>query len=60
VSECTYYRWRREDGGMGMERAKRLKELEQADSRLERVVANLSLDSVILSQVPTPGTRGHS
>jgi hypothetical protein len=60
VSERTYYRWRREDGSMGIEWDKRLKQLEQEESHLEGVVANLSVDSVMLSQLPTSGTRGHS
>ena len=48
VSDCTYYRWRKEYGGMRVEQAKRLKELEQENSRLKRLVADLSLDKAIL------------
>ena len=48
VSDCTYYRWRKEYGGMRIEQAKRLKELEQENSRLKRVVADLALDNAIL------------
>jgi len=44
VSDHTYYVWRREYGGMGVEQAKRPKELERENSRLKRLVANLSLD----------------
>jgi len=56
VSDCTYYRWRREYGGMRVEQAKRLKELEQENSRLKRLVADLSLDNVILKEA----SRGNS
>jgi len=44
VTEQTYYRWRREYGGMRIEEAKRLKELEKENTRLKRLVADLSLD----------------
>ena len=50
VSDCTYYRWRKEYGGMRIEQAKRLKELEQENSRLKRVVADLALDNAILKE----------
>ena len=50
VSDATYYRWRREYGGMKVEQAKRLKELEQENSRLKRLVADLSLDNAILKE----------
>lgn len=50
VSDCTYYRWRKEHGGMRIEQAKRLKELEQENSRLKRLVADLSLDNAILKE----------
>ena len=50
VSDCTYYRWRKEYGGMRIEQAKRLKELEQENSRLKKLVADLSLDKVILTE----------
>ena len=43
VSDATYYRWRREFGGMRIEQAKRLKELEVENSRLKKLVADLSL-----------------
>ena len=56
VSDCTYYRWRREYGGMRVDRAHRLKELEQENSRLKRLVADLSLDNAILKEA----TRGNS
>ena len=50
VSDCTYYRWRKEYGGMRIEQAKRLKELEQGNSRLKKLVADLSLDNAILKE----------
>jgi len=56
VSDCTYYRWRKEFGGMRVEQAKRLKELEQENSRLKRLVADLSLDKAILAEA----ARGNS
>ncbi len=51
VTEQTYYRWRKEYGGMKVEQAKRLKELEKENFRLKRLVADLSLDNVILKEV---------
>jgi transposase-like protein len=50
VSDCTYYRWRKEFGGMKVEQAKRLKELEQENARLKKLVAELSLDKAILTE----------
>ncbi len=50
VSEQTYYRWRKEYGGMGVEQAKRLKELERENARLKKLVADLSLDNAILKE----------
>jgi putative transposase len=55
VTEQTYYRWRREYGGMRVEQARRLKELEKENGRLKRLVADLTLDNVILKEV----TRGN-
>jgi transposase-like protein len=55
VTEQTYYRWRKEYGGMRVEQAKRLKELEKENTRLKRLVADLSLDNAILKEV----TRGN-
>ncbi len=56
VSEQTYYRWRREYGGMRIEQVKRLKELEKENTRLKRIVADLSLDNAILKEA----SRGNS
>lgn len=50
VTEQTYYRWRREYGGMQVEQAKRLKELERENARLKKLVADLSLDNSILKE----------
>lgn len=50
VAEQTYYRWRKEYGGMRIEQARRLKELEQENSRLKKLVADLSLDNAILKE----------
>jgi len=50
VSEQTYYRWRKEYGGMRVDQARRLKELEVENSRLKKLVADLSLDNAILKE----------
>ena len=50
VTEQTYYRWRKEYGGMRVEQAKRLKELEKENTRLKKLVAELSLDISILKE----------
>ena len=50
VTEHTYYRWRREYGGMTTDQAKRLKELEQENQRLRRAVSDLTLDNLILKE----------
>ncbi|MDI9640423.1 transposase, partial [Geitlerinema splendidum] len=44
VSDSTYYKWRKEYGGMQVSQAKRLKELEQENNRLKKAVANLTVD----------------
>ena len=51
ISDATYYKWRKDYGGMGMDQARRLKELEVENGRLKRVVADLSLDKQILKDV---------
>jgi len=51
VSEQTYYRWRKEYGGMRTEQARRLKELEKENARLKKLVADLSLDNAMLKEV---------
>jgi transposase-like protein len=50
VSEVTYYRWRQEYGGLKADQVKRLKELEQENSRLRRAVSDLTLDKLILQE----------
>ncbi len=54
ITDQTYYRWRREYGGMKVDQAKRLKELELENARLKRVVADLSLDNSILKEAARP------
>ena len=50
ITEQTYYRWRKEYGGMKVSQARRLKGLEQENSRLKRAVADLTLDKLILRE----------
>jgi transposase-like protein len=51
ITEQTYYRWRKEYGGLKVDQAKRLKELEQENGKLKRLVAELSLDKQILQDI---------
>ncbi len=51
VTEQTYYRWRKEYGGMDVSQARRLKELERENQRLKRIVADQALDNLILKEV---------
>ena len=51
VTDQTYYRWRKEYGGMKVDQAKRLKELEAENARLKRAVADLTVDKLILKEV---------
>ena len=51
VTEQTYYRWRKEYGGMRIEQAKRLKDLEKENTRLKKLAADISLDNAILKEV---------
>ena len=51
IAEQTYYRWRKEYGGMRINQAKRLKELEKENTRLKRLVADMALDNAILKDV---------
>jgi putative transposase len=50
IAEQTFYRWRREYGGLKVEQARRLKALEQENARLKRAVADLTLDKLILQE----------
>ncbi len=51
ITEQTYYRWRKEYGGLRTDQAKRLKELAKENARLKKLVADLSLDNQILKEV---------
>jgi transposase-like protein len=51
ITEQTYYRWRKQYGGMNTADAKRLKKLEKENSRLKKLVADLSLDNAMLKDV---------
>lgn len=50
VSDATYYKWRKQYGGMQVSQARRLKELEQENARLKKAVAELTLDKLILKE----------
>ena len=54
VTSVTYYRWRREYGGMKTNQAKRLKELERENSRLKRLLADAEVDKAILREAANP------
>lgn len=54
VTEATYYRWRKEYGGLRVDQAKRLKELEQENSRLKRLLGEAELDKAILREAARP------
>jgi len=58
IHEQTYYRWRKEYGGMNTSQAKKLKTLEKENTRLKNLVAELSLDNAILKEVLPPMKRG--
>ncbi len=51
VSEQSYYRWRKEYGGLEIDQAKRMKELERENQRLKRVVADLSVEKQVLKDI---------
>jgi len=50
VTQQTYYRWRKEYGGLKVEQAKKLKELEKENARLKKLVADMALDNDILKE----------
>jgi transposase-like protein len=50
ITEQTYYRWRKEYGGLRMDQAKRLKELEKENARLKKLLAEAELDKAILRE----------
>lgn len=51
ISDVSYYRWRKEYGGLQIDQAKRLKDLEKENSRLKKIVADLSLEKAMLKEV---------
>ncbi len=51
ITEQTYYRWRKEYGGLRLDQAKRLRELEKENARLKKLVADQTLDNAILKEV---------
>jgi len=51
ITDATYYRWRKEYGGMKMDQARRHKELERENARLKKLVADLSLDNAMLKEI---------
>ncbi len=55
ISDATYYKWRKGYGGLRVDQAKRLKDLEQKNSRLRKVIADLTIDNSILKET----TRGN-
>lgn len=55
INNQTYYRWRKEYGGIRIDQAKRLKALEQENNRLKKIIADLTIDNSILKEV----TRGN-
>jgi len=57
IHEITYYRWRKEYGGMRVDQMKRLKELEQENVRLRKVVSDLTLDKMIIQLASRYGYR---
>lgn len=54
ITEQTYYRWRKEYGGLKTDQAKRLKELERENARLKRLLADAELDKAILKEAASP------
>ena len=51
ITDQTYYRWRKEYGGLQVDQARRLKVLEQENAKLKRIVANLSLEKLVLKDI---------
>ena len=51
IVEQTYYRWRKEFGGLKVDQARRLKELEHENAKLKRLVANLSMEKLVLKDI---------
>ena len=57
VTEQSYYRWRKEYGGLKMDQARRMKELEKENARLRRAVSDLTLDKLILQEAAKGSRR---
>lgn len=51
ISEATFYNWKKKYGGLGVSELRRLKQLEEENARLKRMVADLSLDKQMLQEV---------
>ena len=56
ITDQTYYRWRKEYGGLRTDQARRMKELERENDRLKKLVADLSLDNAILKEAAYPNS----
>ena len=56
ITDVTYYRWRKQYGGLRVDQAKRLKELEQENNRLKRLLADAELDKAILREAARPNS----
>ncbi len=56
ITEQTYYRWRKEYGGLRSDQARRFKELERENARLKKLVADQALDNAILKEVAYPNS----
>jgi transposase-like protein len=56
ITDQTYYRWRKEYGGLRTDQARRMKELEKENGRLKKLVADLSLDNAILKEAAYPNS----
>ena len=54
VTDVTYYKWRKQYGGMKVNQVKKLKELENENLRLKKLVADLSLDNAVLREISSP------
>lgn len=60
VSEQTYYRWRKEYGGLKTDQARRMKDLEKENGRLRRAISDLTLDKLILRRLPGETSEPHA
>jgi len=57
ISEQSYYRWRKEYGGLGINEARRLKELERENSKLKRCIAELAMEKQVLKALPRENSK---